>query len=71
MVTTTAPGLSLGRRVGAASRVELEYYCRGCKGHFSSTVPYAALRQATCRCGSSNLLVYSIAGEATAPLRGR
>jgi hypothetical protein len=59
------------RRVGAASRIEIEYFCRACKGHYSSTVPYASARRAACRCGSQDLLVYSLAGESSAPLRSR
>jgi hypothetical protein len=70
MVTTTASARRIGERVGSASRVELEYFCRNCKGHYSSTVPYAALYQSTCRCGSDDLLVYSLSGESSAPLRG-
>lgn len=62
---------SYATRIGAASRVELEYYCRGCKGHFSTTVPVGMLRSATCRCGSDDLLVYSLAGEYSSPLRSR
>ena len=48
---------------------DIEYFCKSCKGHYSRIVPVDALRQTRCRCGSSDLLVYSIAGEATAPLR--
>lgn len=59
----------LSRRVGRSSRVEMEYFCRGCKGHFSATVPLTALHAATCRCGSNNLLVYAVAGEFTSPMR--
>ncbi len=59
------------QRIGAASRVDLEYFCRTCKGHFSSSVPVSTLYDATCRCGSSDLLVYNVAGEFSAPLRSR
>ena len=57
------------RRIGSPTRVEIEFFCRGCKGHFSRTVPVAALHRATCRCGSDNILVYAMSGETTAPLR--
>ena len=60
---------SIRRRIGASSRVELEYFCRNCKGHFTRTVPIALLEHATCRCGSDNILVYAMAGEFNAPLR--
>ena len=60
---------SVGRMVGAASRVELDYFCRGCKGHFSNTVPVAGLENTRCRCGSDNLLIYSMVGDLNAPLR--
>ena len=55
-------------RVGRASRVEIDYFCRSCRGHFSSSVPVAALEQASCRCGSRDLLVYSMSGDMHAPL---
>jgi hypothetical protein len=32
-------------------------------------VPVSSLHRATCRCGSDNILVYSMSGELTAPLR--
>ncbi|HET6614555.1 MAG TPA: hypothetical protein VFH62_01600 [Dehalococcoidia bacterium] len=49
--------------------VEVEYFCRGCKGHYSRTVPITQFRQTACRCGSQDLLVYSVASEVAAPLR--
>jgi hypothetical protein len=57
------------RKIGTSTSVELEFFCRRCKGHFSRTVPVAALHRATCRCGSDNILVYAISGEMSAPLR--
>jgi hypothetical protein len=70
-VVSTNPrtSIDLGRRVGAASRVEMEYFCRGCKGHYAATVPLATLSQASCRCGSGDLLVYSVSGEFSSPMR--
>lgn len=65
------PRERISQRIGAASRVDLEYFCRTCKGHFASTVPVTQMYEATCRCGSSNLLVYNVAGELSAPLRPR
>jgi hypothetical protein len=59
------------RRIGVASRIELEFFCRNCKGHYSTTVPAGAVSDARCRCGSDNLLVYNLAGEYGAPLRYR
>ena len=61
--------LNFGRRVGEASRVELEYFCKRCKGHYAATVPVATVKQTRCRCGSDDLLVYNLAGEAASPLR--
>lgn len=66
--TATRPQ-NLSRRIGASSRVELEYFCRTCKGHYATSVPVASMNSATCRCGSNNLLVYSVAGEVSAPMR--
>jgi hypothetical protein len=57
------------RRIGSSSRVELEFYCRRCKGHFARTFPVASLDRATCRCGGSDILVYAMSGESSAPLR--
>lgn len=73
MVTLQHPpsARTFTRHVGEASRVELDYFCRTCKGHYSSTIPVGALRDATCRCGSHDILVYSMVGDASAPLRGR
>lgn len=69
MTTDVRTGRRIAQRVGSSSSVELEYYCRGCKGHYSTTVPVVSLWQAACRCGSRDLLVYSVAGEFAAPLR--
>lgn len=60
---------TVGAMVGAASRVELDYFCKRCKGHFSGTVPVTSLGEMRCRCGSDQLLVYSIVGDLNAPLR--
>jgi hypothetical protein len=49
--------------------VEVEYFCRNCKGHYSRTVPVKHFRETACRCGSHDLLVYSVASEVSAPLR--
>ncbi len=65
-ISSRMPGLV--PRVGRASRVEIEYFCRSCRGHFSSSVPVATLEQASCRCGSHNLLVYNLSGDMNAPL---
>jgi hypothetical protein len=59
------------RRIGIVSRIEVEFFCRACKGHYSASVPVGALSDAHCRCGSQDLLVYSVAGEYGAPLRYR
>jgi hypothetical protein len=59
------------KRIGVASRVEVEYFCKGCKGHYSASVPVGGIGEARCRCGSDNLLIYSVAGEYGAPLRYR
>jgi hypothetical protein len=61
--------LDLSRRVGRTTSVEIEYFCRKCKGHYSRIVPIKAFESTRCRCGSSNLLIYSLAADVTAPLR--
>jgi len=61
--------LDLNRRTVPTTGVEVEYFCRGCKGHYSRTVPLKTLKEIACRCGSSNLLIYSVASEISAPLR--
>ena len=57
------------RRIGAASRVEVEYFCRRCKGHYAASVPVASVRRTRCHCGSDDLLIYNFAGEFTSPMR--
>jgi hypothetical protein len=47
---------------------EIEFFCRTCRGHYSSTVAVDALSRKTCRCGSSDLLVYQLTAGANAPL---
>jgi hypothetical protein len=59
------------RRIGVTSRMDVEYFCRDCKGHYSASVPVGTLSGVHCRCGSDNLLVYNVAGEYGAPLRYR
>ena len=59
------------RRIGVTSVVEVEYFCKNCKGHYSASVPVGGLSDAHCRCGSDELLIYSVAGEYGAPLRYR
>lgn len=49
---------------------EIEYFCRQCHGHYSRTVMLRTLPTATCRCGSSDLLIYQLTAEPSAPLRG-
>ncbi len=68
---STISSVRTSRRVGVASRVDLEYFCRTCKGHYSSAVAVAALDGARCRCGSDDLLIYNVAGEYAAPLQYR
>ncbi len=61
--------MALRKRIGAASRVELEYFCKSCKGHYCSTVSVTSVSETRCRGGSPELLVYSVAGEFSAPMR--
>jgi hypothetical protein len=68
-MSLTNKAAAMTRRIGPSSGVELEYFCRNCKGHYSRSVPVASFWQTKCRCGSQNLLVYAISGEVTAPLR--
>jgi hypothetical protein len=66
----TIPGnLSMARRIGRTTSVEIEYFCRTCKGHYSRVVPIKSFESTRCRCGSANLLIYSLAADVTAPLR--
>jgi hypothetical protein len=60
---------TLGRRVGPTQAADVEYFCRTCKGHYSRIVPVESFWQTTCRCGSRNLLIYSVSSEGAAPLR--
>jgi hypothetical protein len=66
---TIATKLDLSRRIGRTTSVEIEYFCRTCKGHYSRIVPIKAFESTRCRCGSANLLIYSLAADVTAPLR--
>jgi hypothetical protein len=59
------------RRIGVTSRMDAEFFCRDCKGHYSASVPVGTLNDMRCRCGSRNLLIYNVAGEYGAPLRYR
>jgi hypothetical protein len=61
--------LARSGRIGPTVAVDIEYYCRTCKGHYSRAITLESFWHATCRCGSHDLLVYSVAGELSAPLR--
>lgn len=61
--------LRSARRLLTTTSAEVEYFCRGCKGHYGRAVPLAALRELACRCGSQDLLVYSLSADNEAPLR--
>ena len=61
--------LDISRRIGPVSYVEMEYFCRACKGHYSRSVPIAKFSRQACRCGSTDLLVYSLSGDVSSPLR--
>ena len=57
-------------RLGEPGRVltpaaELQFFCRGCKGHDSRTLPATRWREVRCRCGSSDLLIYRVANDLT------
>jgi len=68
--TPTIPTkLDLTRRIGRTTGIEIEYFCRTCKGHYARVVPIKAFESTRCRCGSANLLIYSLTGDVTAPLR--
>ncbi|HYM15911.1 MAG TPA: hypothetical protein VEZ14_10150 [Dehalococcoidia bacterium] len=58
----------LRSRIGRASRIDIEYFCRSCKGHYSASVPVGLFQGASCRCGSRDLFVYSVVGDQSAPL---
>ena len=61
--------LDLSPKAVPTTFVEIEYFCRNCKGHYARTVPVKSVSGTICRCGSSNLLVYALASEGAAPLR--
>ncbi len=61
--------LDVARHVERTTSVEIEYFCRTCKGHYSRVVPVKAFETTRCRCGSGNLLIYSLAADITSPLR--
>ena len=63
--------LANSARVGPTVAVDIEYFCRSCKGHYSQAVALDSFWKTGCRCGSKDLLVYSVAGEVSAPLRAR
>ena len=50
--------------------VEVNYHCRECKGYYTSNVATRRLGGVTCRCGSHDLLLLSVAPEASSPLLG-
>lgn len=50
------------------SEIEFNYHCRACKGHDTGTIGVSELAKATCRCGSGDLLVLSVAPEPSSPL---
>ena len=64
-----ASRLNLGKRVAPTTSADIEYFCKGCKGHYSRVVSLGSFWRTTCRCGSSDLLIYSMSGEVSAPLR--
>jgi len=59
----------LSERLGPTQAADVEFFCRGCKGHYSRIVPVDDFWKTTCRCGSHDLLVYNVASEGAAPLR--
>jgi hypothetical protein len=48
--------------------VEVNYHCRACKGYYTGSVSKRRLGGTTCRCGSVDLLLLSVAPEASSPL---
>ncbi len=67
--TSNLRRLNLGRRAMPTTAADVEYFCRACKGHYSRIVSIDAFSRTACRCGSTDLLIYSVSGEVTAPLR--
>ncbi len=65
----TMQKLARSPRVGPTQAADVEYYCRGCKGHYSRIVALDAVFKTQCRCGSADLLIYNVSGEMAAPLR--
>jgi hypothetical protein len=61
--------LVLDHRTAPTTAIDVDYFCRGCKGHFSRTTPLRRMSDLACRCGSTDLLIYSVAGDTAAPLR--
>jgi hypothetical protein len=50
--------------------VEVSYHCLNCKGYNTGNVATRRLRHMTCRCGSNDLLLLSVAPEVSSPLLG-
>ncbi len=56
-------------RTISTTGIDVDYFCKGCKGHYSRTTPIYPLAELSCRCGSKDLLVYAVASDTAAPLR--
>ena len=50
--------------------VEVSYHCRNCTGYYTCNVATRNLGRMTCRCGSNDLLLLTVAPEVTSPLLG-
>ena len=70
-ISRTSRARTIGHMVGAASRVEADFFCKRCKGHYSGTFAVTGMNELRCRCGSDDLLIYSMVGDLNAPLRSR
>ena len=55
------------RRIGT-SEVEISYHCAACKGYYTGNMQTEGIGSATCRCGSRDLLLLSVAAEPSSPL---
>jgi hypothetical protein len=67
--SATPARLRLDRHTVPTTGIDVDYFCRTCKGHYSRTTPIRTLQDLACRCGSHDLLVYSVASDGAAPLR--
>jgi len=60
MVTSTKPTLRAQERPSSyrGASFEVAFFCKACKGHYTSEYQPALGRPLRCRCGATNVVVY-------------